>query len=147
MEIAADGCELPPRYQGPSCNIARAKGLQGRWDRSLGRHLAATLKAAQEQARSVGCDPDVVRIAPWRLHDLRRTCATGMAGIGIQPHVVEACLNHVSGAKAGVAGTYNVHSYSAEKTTALERWARHVEALVAGKPTSNVMSLPVRESA
>jgi hypothetical protein len=39
-----------------------------------------------------------------------------------------------------------VHSYSAEKATALERWAAHVEALVSGKPTSNVMNLPVRES-
>ena len=57
-----------------------------------------------------------------------------MAGIGIQPHVVEAVLNHVSGAKAGVAGVYNVHSYSTEKTAALERWAAHVEALVTGRP-------------
>lgn len=45
----------------------------------------------------------------WRLHDLRRTCATGMAEIGVPPHIVEACLNHVSGAKAGVAGTYSRH--------------------------------------
>ena len=92
------------------------------------------LKAAQEQARATGGDPDAVHIPRWRLHDLRRTCATGMAGIGIQPHVVEAVLNHVSGAKAGVAGVYNVHSYSAEKTAALERWTAHVEALVTGKP-------------
>jgi hypothetical protein len=50
-------------------------------------------------------------------------------------------LNHVSGAKAGVAGTYNVHSYSAEKTTALERWAAHVEGIVTGK-LSNVLTFP-----
>ena len=97
------------------------------------------LKAAQEQARAAGSDPNAVGIPPWRLHDLRRTCATGMAGIGIQPHVVEACLNHVSGAKAGVAGTYNVHSYSAEKTTALQRWTQHVEELIKDKPLSNVV--------
>lgn len=92
------------------------------------------LKAAQKQERATGGDPDAGHIPPWRLHDLRRTCATGMAGIGIQPHVVEAVLNHVSGAKAGVAGVYNVHSYSTEKTAALERWAAHVEALVTGRP-------------
>ena len=90
------------------------------------------LKAAKKQERAAVNDPDAVRIPPWRLHDLRRTCATGMAGIGIQPHVVEAVLNHVSGAKAGVAGVYNVHSYSAEKMAALERWTAHVEALIAG---------------
>ena len=43
-------------------------------------------------------------VAPWRLHDLRRTVATGMAEIGISPHVVEAVLNHISGHKAGIAG-------------------------------------------
>ena len=100
------------------------------------------LKAAQEPARAAGGDPDAVRIRAWRLHDLRRTCATGMAGIGIQPHVVEAVLNHVSGAKAGVAGTYNQYAYVPEKTAALERWAAHVEALLTGKANSVVVRFP-----
>jgi integrase len=67
--------------------------------------------------------------APWRLHDLRRTAATGMAELGIAPHIVEAALNHVSGAKAGVAGTYNRAAYSQEKKAALDLWASHVEQL------------------
>ena len=68
--------------------------------------------------------------APWRLHDLRRTVATGMADLGIAPHIVEAVLNHVSGARAGVAGTYNRAAYAPEKKAALERWALHIEGLV-----------------
>ena len=44
---------------------------------------------------------------PWRIHDIRRTVATGMAGIGILPHIVEATLNHLSGHKSGIAGVYN----------------------------------------
>jgi integrase len=48
-----------------------------------------------------------MNIPHWRLHDLRRTAATGMAEIGVSPHIVEAVLNHVSGARAGVAGVYN----------------------------------------
>ena len=43
----------------------------------------------------------------WTLHDLRRTVATRMADLGVQPHIIEAVLNHVSGHKAGVAGIYN----------------------------------------
>jgi site-specific recombinase XerD len=66
----------------------------------------------------------------WRLHDLRRTCATGMAALKVPPHVVEACLNHVSGFRASVAGTYNVHEYADEKKDALRRWAKHVEEIV-----------------
>lgn len=83
---------------------------------------------------------EAMEIAPWRIHDLRRTAATGMADIGIAPHVVEAVLNHVSGSKAGVAGVYNRAAYGPEKRVALERWAAHIKGIVAGKP-ADVVSL------
>lgn len=66
-----------------------------------------------------------------------------MAELGIAPHIVEAALNHVSGAKAGVAGVYNRAAYAPEKRAALERWAAHVQGLVAGKP-ANVVALKKR---
>ena len=68
--------------------------------------------------------------APWREHDLRRTCATGMAELGVAPHIVEAVLNHVSGHRSGVAGIYNRAAYAAEKKAALELWAAHVKKIV-----------------
>ena len=68
---------------------------------------------------------------PWRIHDLRRTAATRMADLGVQPHVIEAVLNHVSGHRAGVAGTYNRAMYSAEKKAALKLWAEHLRQFVA----------------
>jgi integrase len=76
----------------------------------------------------------------WTIHDLRRTAATMMAEIDIQPHIIEAVLNHVSGHKAGVAGIYNRASYETEKRTALARWAEHVSAIVEGRET-NVVTL------
>jgi integrase len=69
-------------------------------------------------------------MAPWVVHDLRRTAATGMSGLGIQPHIVEAVLNHVSGHRAGVAGIYNRASYATEKREALNLWGEHVLAVV-----------------
>jgi integrase len=69
------------------------------------------------------------KIAHWTLHDLRRTCATGMAELGVQPHVIECCLNHVSGHKAGVAGIYNRSKLIEPMREALQRWADHVEAI------------------
>jgi integrase len=81
---------------------------------------------------------EAMKIPSWRLHDLRRTAATGMAEIGIAPHIVEAALNHISGAKAGVAGTYNRAAYAPEKRAALERWASHVQGLVSGRPNNVV---------
>ena len=67
---------------------------------------------------------------PWRLHDLRRTCATGMAALGVAPHIVEAVLNHISGAKASVAENYNRAAYGPEKKSALELWSRYVALVV-----------------
>lgn len=65
-------------------------------------------------------------VTGWRVHDLRRTASTGMGNIGTLPHVVEAVLNHVSGSRAGVAGTYNRSLYTPEKRAALDAWAAHV---------------------
>jgi integrase len=71
-------------------------------------------------------------VAPWTLHDLRRTMATRMGDIGVQPHIIEAALNHQSGAKKGTAGIYNRSSYTHEVKAALALWADHVRALVDG---------------
>ena len=68
--------------------------------------------------------------APWRFHDLRRSCATGMADLGVAPHIIEAVLNHVSGHRAGVAGIYNRAAYAAEKKAALALWSEHVRKIV-----------------
>lgn len=70
----------------------------------------------------------------WRLHDLRRTVATGMAEISVLPHVIEAALNHVSGHKAGVAGIYNRATYRDEKRQALAVWAKHVVKIAGANP-------------
>jgi integrase len=71
------------------------------------------------------------KIAPWRLHDLRRSAATHMAEIGVLPHIVEAVLNHQSGHKAGIAGTYNRAKYEPEMRSALQRWADHLDEVTA----------------
>ena len=68
----------------------------------------------------------------WRFHDLRRTAATGMAALGTPPHVVESVLNHVSGFRRGVGGTYNRYSYLAEKKSALEQWEASLLTLIGG---------------
>jgi integrase len=71
-------------------------------------------------------------VKPWRLHDIRRTVATRMADLGVQPHVIEAVLNHYSGHRSGVAGIYNRSVYEREVRAALALWADHVRALVEG---------------
>jgi integrase len=72
---------------------------------------------------------DVGQLSPWRIHDIRRTVASGMAQIGIAPHVIEKVLNHSTGQISGVAAVYNRHTYLREKTVALNAWARALGAI------------------
>ncbi|TXN27128.1 site-specific integrase [Methylobacterium sp. WL19] len=97
---------------------------------SKARLDAAMLAIAREDASALGQDPKTITLKPWRLHDLRRTCSTGMAKLGQPIHVVEAVLNHRSGAISGVAAVYNRYQYLAEKRAALEAWANSIDALV-----------------
>jgi integrase len=75
---------------------------------------------------------------PWRLHDLRRTVASGMARLGINLPVIEKVLNHSSGSFAGIVSVYQKHSFADEKRAALDVWSRHVARVVCGKPAKVV---------
>jgi hypothetical protein len=71
-----------------------------------------------------------VQVCPWTLHDLRRTISTWLSETGIEPHIVEAVLNHVSGAaKRGVAGVYNKAQYRQAKCAALGKWEIYLRNL------------------
>ena len=69
-------------------------------------------------------------VTRWRLHDLRRTCVSGMARLGVAPHVADKILNHQSGTISGVAAVYQRHEFLAERRTALDLWGAHVDQLL-----------------
>ncbi|TGS46394.1 MULTISPECIES: site-specific integrase [unclassified Mesorhizobium] len=71
----------------------------------------------------------------WHLHDLRRTCATELAKLGIKQEVTEAILNHKTGKVSGVAAIYNRYDYQDEKRDALENWATRIAAITANNVT------------
>jgi integrase len=73
----------------------------------------------------------------WRLHDLRRTFRSGLARLGVPPHVAELCVNHIKG---GVEAIYNKYRYEREIKSALAMWADHVAAIAEGGK-SNIVAL------
>jgi integrase len=79
-------------------------------------------------------DASMKLAAPWRLHDLRRTVASGLARLGINLAVIERVLNHTSGSFAGIVGVYQRHSFADEKRKALDVWGDFVSELVSDKP-------------
>jgi integrase len=109
-----------------------AEGFGG-WSKAkaaLGRRILQARKLATQLA--IKSLDNVRPMAPWNVHDVRRSVATHMADLGVLPHVIEAVLNHVSGHKAGVAGIYNRSGYEREVRVALALWADHVRWIVEG---------------
>ena len=89
-------------------------------DRPFGDHSGAKEKIAPA-------------IRPWRLHDLRRSFASGLQRLGVAPHIVELALNHRSGTFSGVAGIYQRHRYANEVREAFKLWSQHIETLISKK--------------
>lgn len=106
---------------------------------------ATMLQIARKEAADAGADEEAVEslaIEDWRLHDLRRTLASGCQRLGIKLEVSEAILNHASGTRSGIAGVYHVYKYEDEKRAALDAWARYVMSIAAGAASDdNVVSI------
>jgi integrase len=79
--------------------------------------------------------------APWCWHDLRRTVASGMAGLGVALPTIEKVLNHASGSFRGIVSVYQRHEYANEKRDALARWGDHVERIVKGEEPGKIIRL------
>jgi len=71
-------------------------------------------------------------VKSWTLHDVRRSMVTIMnERLAVPPHVVEAVVNHTSGAaKRGVAGIYNRALYFDERRIALQAWDSYLRSLI-----------------
>jgi integrase len=135
---------LPPLARDILAKVKQIKGQPGYIFSTTGRSPVAGFsktKQKLDELMTEAAEKDGFEIARWRQHDLRRSCATLMAesppnGLGIAPHIVEACLNHISGHKVGVAGVYNRAQYLSEKVVAFQRWATFVEGMVKGRPAN-----------
>lgn len=100
-------------------------------------------RAVDDTINKARKEVDIEPMPAWRLHDLRRTMATLMVEeLSIDPHIVEAVLNHVSGHRAGVAGVYNRAAYKEQKRRALTAWGSYLDDLSGNKPTNVVHLTP-----
>ena len=148
-EVAAEIIAQQPRREGRDLIFGTSNGPFSGWSNCKQRLDERITKAN-------GGKP----IPHWTPHDLRRTFASyaggglpehqlkklppkdrdAASGLGIEPHVIEATLNHVSGTKAGIVGVYQRGTYPREKKTALDLWADRLIAIAEGRK-SNVITL------
>jgi integrase len=119
---------------------AESQGVRG--FSAVKRKLDGEAETLWQAALAKAKAKHVAPMEPWRIHDLRRSAATGMAAMGFAPHVVERVLNHISGTQSGLVGVYQRHEYRAERKAAMLAWGAHVEAVAKGEALpSNVRPL------
>jgi integrase len=100
-------------------------------------------KAFQEFSRAKSLLDQLSGVSGWRLHDLRRTCVSGMARLGVAPHVADKILNHQAGTISGVAAIYQRHEFHAERRVALDLWGAHIGQLLEEKSQDRRMNLKI----
>jgi len=133
--------------------IAESQGHQGRWPRAgyvftttngakpINGFSKAKARLDKVVASALAEMEHPLEMESWRFHDFRRTLATGMQRLGVRFEVTEAILNHVSGAKGGIAGIYQRHDWADEKAAALNAWADHIAYILSGEDRGNVVPL------
>lgn len=105
-------------------------------ERSASGYSRVQARLRQKMDKLACSENHIPSIEHWSFHDMRRTMVTGLNSLGTEFRVVEATVNHVSGAgQAGVAGVYDVYGRFSEKRKALEAWSILVEEILEGKVT------------
>jgi integrase len=79
-------------------------------------------------------------VEPFTIHDLRRTCGTGMAAARVQQIVISKVLNHITMETGGnrITLVYDRHTYDQEKREALTAWGNHIQAILGVPANQNV---------
>ena len=118
---------LPPLARSIIASIPQRNGRDHLFGtRSSGGHTGWDRSKKDLDGRLAG------KVARWVVHDIRRSVATRMADLGVEPHIIEAAINHQSGHKAGIAGTYNRSRYEKQVAAAMSIWCSHLESLIGG---------------
>jgi len=122
--------------------MPRFAGADHVFTTTAGRSPVSGFSRAEGRARALAGIPH------WQIHDLRRTCRTGLSTTGALPFFAELVIGH---AQSGVHGVYDLHKYDAEKREALERWEARLLSIVAPvpepEPAANVVELKQRARA
>jgi integrase len=138
--VAIDILTGLPRIENEAGLVFPARASRGENAGPVSAHSKAKVRldhAIVELAAIDGSTP----LAQWGFHDLRRSTASGLARLGVDLHVIERCLNHVSGSFGGIVGVYQKHKFEDGTRRAMDAWAGHVERLVTGGAPTNVLEL------
>lgn len=133
-----------PRSQDSDLWFPSAMQFGRRADGGLEERPSSGVTKAVDRMQKLMAD-EIGAFPRFTLHDLRRTAATRMQGLGLPLPVVEAVLNHVAGSRGGIIGVYQRHAYFEEKRQALQMWAAELDRLAIGKRAGAGASHPAED--
>lgn len=107
-------------------------------DKTISKSIRDRIRSAPLKGRSRKTSTLLLSNGEWTPHDLRRTMASRMGDLGVAPHIIERCLNHV---QQGIVGVYQRQEYLAERKEAYEKWGRQLLRTVSTKGTNNASNL------
>ena len=116
--------------------------------KSFGKQLADRQRQPERRMAHRSSRTDSLALAGgrWTAHDLRRTAATLMAGLGISGDVIDECLNHVI--ESRVRRTYIRNRRPEEQARAFDALGQRLQALAGGNAEpSNVVALDAARAA
>ena len=136
-EIAKSGREHRVVLTKPACAVLRRRRDARSPDQP---RVFPRLYHQRKDLRALGA----IHKGDYRWHDLRRTVATRLAGLGVPETTISRVLGH---AQQGVTATvYNQHEYDPEKRRAMDSWARALDAIVSGRKATATL-IPIGERA
>ena len=96
-------------------------------DKTISKAIRDRIRSQPLKGRTLKTGTLLLSGGEWSPHDLRRTMASRMGDLGIEPHVIERCLNHV---QQGITAVYQRQEYMAARQVAFERWGNQIANLI-----------------
>jgi integrase len=98
----------------------------GLTDKALSKAIRDRTRTEPLKKRTPNVGSLILPGGEWSAHDLRRTMATRMGDLGVAPHIIERCLNHI---QQGIVGVYQRQEYLGERQSAYETWGAQLDSL------------------
>lgn len=99
-------------------------------DKSLSKAVRDRIRSVPLKKRTPNTGALLLSGGEWSPHDLRRTMASRMGDLGVAPHIIERCLNHI---QPGITGVYQRQEYVNERRDAYNLWGKKLEKLASIK--------------
>ena len=133
-DFAIQQLEVLQSYRDGAYLFAGRSNDQPMSDKALSKAVRDRIREVPLKKRTAKAQMLILSGGEWSPHDLRRTMASRMGDLGVAPHVIERCLNHI---QQGIVGVYQRQEYLLERKAAFQLWGTTLENILDPSRTPN----------